>query len=128
MANLDDLVRDLQALGSIGKEAIEDCAREIEREMHTKLAAQQDPVGRPWPKRSSGSKPLLPGAASHLRVVAIGESVFARTSGADARHSVGAVKGSKKRTVIPFGSLPTGWADAFKRALDKTFTRLTGAK
>lgn len=123
MADLTDLIRDLQALGNIG-DAIGDCAKEVRTEMVGLIQSQRDDNGQPWAKRKRGTAPLLVHAGTNLRVVAVGDAVIASISGPDARHSKGLVRGKKRRGIIPTGALPDSWARSFKRALDATFNKL----
>jgi hypothetical protein len=65
------------------------------------VQAEQDPYGKPWAKRKSGTGKLLPNAMQHVSVKQHDDAVWVSVNGWESRHHTGAVRGGEKRGIIP---------------------------
>lgn len=122
------LARMIEQLSKLPEALTEDAAPEIASELHAtitrQIAAGTDPNGKPWEKTLDGSRPLV-NAAQALRVTAVGSTVVARLTGAEALHHRGAVKGGKVRQILPSNEVPAPVADAIRVVLDRRFRKAT---
>jgi hypothetical protein len=102
-------------------------ARAIEGEIVAQTKRGVGPDGKAWEKTEDGHVPLQH-VEKDLSVRAVGSVVVVRLDGVYARHDVGAVKGGKRRQIIPSGAL----TEPISRAIDKVataeFTRAMGGQ
>lgn len=100
-------------------------ARAVEREIVEGVRRQSGPNGSPWPPTADG-RPALQGIASALRVRAMGSRVLCVLEGHYARHHFGAVKGGKKRPILPTGGMPDPMTRAIAAVVGAEWERTMG--
>ena len=100
VTQIDNLLRKLDGLKSLGLRAVPVIARVMEAHLRRTIKAGTDPYGTPWaPRKRDGGRPLQH-ADQTLKVTGHGRHVIVEIHGIDARHHKGAVKGRVKRPVI----------------------------
>lgn len=126
IAALDDLIERVSTLPKVVNAAMPEIAREWKRKLQATVAASTTPTGEPWADKKKGEGKPLVGAARDgtLGVAEVGNVIYVRLSGVEARHHRGAVRGKVARQIIPRGStLPPAFRDIVIRMLRKHFHR-----
>jgi len=99
-ATLDRMIATLRALPETVRGTMPEIAETVKADLGKNVAAQQDPNGGAWPATKSG-KPALTGAAAKITYSIHGTVIVFRLDGVEARHSLGWVKGGKRRQIMP---------------------------
>lgn len=94
------------------------------REVITKAIREQRAPqdGTPWEPRKKGTKPMLQGATEAFGVAMIGNTVWVRLTGIEARHHRGWVRGATARPQIFEDDLSPAAVDAISAVLERRFT------
>jgi len=114
LAELNAMIARLRGLPAALRASGPEVATAVRAELAASVAAQQAPDGTPWPLTESGDAALL-GAMKGVTVNYVGRSIVVRVTGIEAKHHLGAVKGGKKRPIIPTRGMP----ETFTRAITK---------
>lgn len=117
-AALDAHIARVRALPGKLEGAAPDVAEALRGEVSRQLAAGTDPDGRPLPRTKDGRKPLT---SARVFVGAVGSRILLRIDRHIARHHLGRAKGGIVRRLIPTKEIPTRYAQAIKRVLERTF-------
>lgn len=112
----------LHELAQLPERAAGDVAAALEDELRAQIARGEGPDGKPWPLTQSGRK-ALQNAASALRVRAAGATVVATLTGPAALHHRGAVRGGRRRQILPSGKIPAPVVRAIRSVVDRHFAR-----
>lgn len=127
LAKLDAWMARLRELRTLPQRVAGDVAVALERELLANVARGVGPDGAPWPPTVDGHVPLQ-GASRGLTVRAIGTTIVARLVGVHARHHRGAVRGGKKRPILPTGSMPEPVGAAIHEVTRAEFRRTMGGR
>lgn len=127
LAKLDAWMARLRELRTLPQRVADDVAVALERELLANVARGVGPDGTPWPPTVDGHVPLQ-GARSALTVVVAGKSAIARLSDVYARHHFGAVRGGKRRPILPSGGIPARVASEVHRVVRDEFRRTMGGR
>lgn len=120
---LQKILDQLKELSGMAEGAAEEAAPIVQKALERSIAAGTTPEGEPWHPRADGSRPLV-NAAQALHVVAYQGTVFVRLTGPEARHHKGAVKGGKRRPILPASKeVPKSMAAPIAAALNAQFER-----
>jgi hypothetical protein len=105
---LETWIARMRALeGFAEAEIVEIFAEEGQRMVADSVAQQADPHGNPWPASVTGREAMLTHAVSELQVTRTKTGkVFLRFKGRYANHNFGAVRGGRKRGILPPRSAP----------------------
>lgn len=122
---MDDWIARLRELEELPSRSAPKVAVALDRELHANVAREVGPDGKPWPPTEAGT-PALKNLDSHLRVKAVGSVVIAELEGHYARHHLGAVRGRKKRPILPSGELTAPMARAVKSVVTGEFRAIMG--
>jgi hypothetical protein len=118
-------IAQLNELGELPARSAPKIAVALKREIEANVARQVGPDGKPWPATEAGT-PALKNVGSHLRVVAVGSVVIAELEGHYARHHLGAVRGKRKRQILPSGKLTEPMTRAVKSVVTGEFHAIMG--
>jgi hypothetical protein len=99
-ATLDRMIATLRALPETVRGTMPEIAEAVKAELAKNVAAQQSPNGEGWPATKSG-KPALTGAAAKITYSIHGTAIVFQLDGVEARHSLGWVKGGRRRQILP---------------------------
>lgn len=99
---LQKIIDGLHQLGKVPERTAAAAAPELRSEIESQIAAGVGPDGAKWEPTKEGKAPLR-NAGKALRVVAIGSRIVASLTGPEALHDMGAVKGGKRRKILPTG-------------------------
>ena len=99
-ATLDKMIATLRSLPERVRGTMPEIAEAVKAELTKNVAAQRAPTGEGWPATKSG-KPALTGAAAKITYSIHGTVIVFQLEGVEARHSLGWVKGGKKRQILP---------------------------
>lgn len=119
-AALDEQIKKLNELGKITSRVAPKVAVAAKEELRKQVASQQGPSGKQWEESEDG-KSILTRAAEVARVFADGTTVLMVLGGHYARHHLGAVKGKKKREILPNARIPATITKAIKRVVIAEF-------
>lgn len=119
-AALDAMIAQLRSLETLPEDCAKEVAKEAKNEIAKQVSEQDGPDGRPWIASKSGA-PVLVNAASKIRSVAVESTVVLTITGVDARHHLGAVKGGRRRQILPTNSLPDNLTRAIAKVVKKEF-------
>lgn len=123
----DDLLKRVEKLGELARLAAKDCAIAVKQVGKSQLSQGTSLDGSKIEARKDG-RPALVHAAESFDCIAVGNSIILTIRGIEARHSRGAVKGGKKRPLLPGKTVPEPIAKAAKAQLDIHFRRITGGQ
>ncbi len=98
--DLDRLIAKLKKLGDLPRQVAPQVAIELRKTLEANIKAGKAPDGSSWAMRQDGGRPLE-NAAKALTVTANGTVIVARLTGPEALHHRGAVKGGKRRQILP---------------------------
>lgn len=98
-------------------------ATALREELQDQIARGVGPDGKPWQPTAAGKLPLR-GAASALRVVAVGSRIVASIGGKYAYHHRGQTRGNVARPILPSRALSAPMKNAIKAALAKRFGKI----
>lgn len=115
----------LRRLPTLVHTAAPTVARVVEQEITAQIARGVGPDGRPWAPTQDGQQPLR-NAAKALRVSSVGNAVVATLTGVEARHHLGAVRGSVKREILPTGRIPDPITRSIRTVVDAEFHKIMG--
>ncbi|MBN8609145.1 MAG: phage virion morphogenesis protein [Deltaproteobacteria bacterium] len=129
-SEMDAMVAQLRALPGMVERAAPDIARALDDELRANIARGVGPDGTPWKPTKDGTAPLA-NAGKALSTRAVGTVVLARLDGVEARHHLGAIRGSSKenwlaRPILPSNKIPAPVAKAIKTILTEEFEETTG--
>ncbi len=102
-------------------------ARAVEREIVSATKRGVGPDGKAWEKTVDGHVPLQH-VEKDLSVRAVKTVVVARLDDVYARHDVGAVKGGKRRQILPSGALTEPISRAIASVVEDEFRRTMGGQ
>jgi len=122
---LAEQIARLRSLGSLPKRSAPQVATALDPVMREQIASAVGPDGKAWPKTEDGHEPLQ-GAMRAVTIKAVGTVVLIRVEGHHARHHIGAVKGGKRRPIIPTGPIPTPMIKAITKVVEDDFRRTMG--
>lgn len=128
-AALDAMIATVNAIPGLGKRAAVGVALAVKGELERTIAAGTTPYGEAWEPTAKGKTPLR-NAAKSLAVYPSGAAVMIKIIGVEARHHLGAVRGKRKRQIIPStrsGGIPPAMADVIRKVLVEHFERLKAA-
>jgi hypothetical protein len=120
MMELQAMIAKIIELPNLGKKAAPDVAKVMRRDIEGTIARGTTSEGHPWKHTQEGEKPLQH-AADALRVAAIGDVIYTRIVGVEARHHKGHVKGGLKRTILPVKKVPPRMAALIQKVLSDAF-------
>lgn len=126
-AVLDQWIARVRELGTLAERAAPTIADELEREILANVAKGVGPDGTAWPATKDGHTPLQ-GTSRALSVGALGTLIVARLHGVHARHHRGAVKGGRRRAILPTLTIPTPVVGAIRRVLAAEFHSIMGSR
>jgi len=116
VAELDDMIARLRALGRAARTAVPEIARECKSIVAENIRAQRGPDGEAWPRAKDGA-PVLEGAADALSAQGVNGAALLTLSGPEARHHLGIARGRVQRRILPTKGIPAPMAEAIKRVL-----------
>lgn len=125
LPELDRWIERLREMGSLAERSAPAVARAVEADILEHVSRGVGPDGAPWPPTADGHLPLQ-GVAKDLRVRAVGTTVVATLEGVHARHHLGAVRGGKKRPILPTRRMPDSMTRAVRRVVEDEFRRELG--
>lgn len=116
-AALDTMIARLRAMPDVRARVAKHMAESLSATIRENIAAQRDPNGASWPATESGA-PALQGAAKALAVSVSENGVSFRFGEPYSLHHFGAVRGGKRRKLLPTGGsqIVTNAFDAAARA------------
>jgi len=117
---LDAMIAQIKSIGELAHGSAPAVAEAVETVLRKQVKAGRSAEGAPWQKTQEGAQPLV-NAAKALAVVAVGNTVFARLKGPEARHHLGTARGGVVRSILPVDGLPKPLADAIRGAVVETF-------
>lgn len=116
-------LRELAKLVPTSAKGVADAMRDV---IVDNIARGVAPDGTPWEPTQAGARPLR-GAADALDVSPVGTVIVATLQGPEARHHLGAVRGGRRREILPTGStIPGPMVDGIERALVDRFRVIMG--
>jgi len=127
LTEIDAMLARIRALPGMVERSAPEVAKALDGEIRRTIAAGTTPDGVPWKPTKDGRKPLQ-NAAKALTTKAIGTVVLARLDGIEARHHLGAVRGSSKsnwlaRPILPSKQIPKPVTAAIHTALKTEFAK-----
>lgn len=126
-AALDAQIKRLRTLQGIPEIAAPSVAKSAKAELIKQVARQRGPDGKPWPKSLTGN-PVLTKAGSMVRASAVGAVVVLTLEDHYARHHFGAVKGKRKRPILPSERIPDPMTKAIRKVVTAEFFAIMGNK
>ena len=131
-AEMDAMISKLERLPGLVGRAAPAVAEALDAELQRNIAAGVGPDGTPWKATQDGRAPLA-NAGDALSVRASGNVVVARLDGVEARHHLGAIRGSSKsnwlaRPILPNSKIPKPVTVAIAKVLEDEFTKTMGAR
>lgn len=117
----------LRMLPTLVNRAAQPVARAVEREIVAQTKRGVGPDGKAWEKTEDGHTPLQH-VEKDLSVRAVGTVVVARLDDVYARHDVGAVRGGKRRQILPTGALTEPISRAIASVIEDEFHRTMGGQ
>ncbi len=124
-ASLQRHIERVRQLGNLVRDVTPAVADAVRHELETNITRGVAPDGTRWAPTRDGRTPLR-GAAEALRVGAIGTTVIARITGAEARHHLGTARGGIKRQILPTKAMPAPIARAIDAVVTRAFRRTMG--
>jgi hypothetical protein len=130
VSEMDAMLAKLRALRGMVTRSAPGVAEALDGEIRRNIAAGVGPDGQPWVPTVDGRKPLRD-AGKALSTRAIGTVVLTKLEGVEARHHLGAVRGSSKarwlaRRILPNNRIPAPVAAAIRTVLAREFTETMG--
>ena len=130
--DMDAMIAKLGALPGMVGRAAPAVAEAFDAELQRNIAAGVGPDGTPWRATKDGREPLV-NAGDALSVKAVGNVVLARLDGIEARHHLGAIRGSSKsnwlaRPILPNAKIPKPVTTAIAAVLEGEFKKTMGAR
>lgn len=102
-------------------------AAEAKKQILDDARKQIGPDGLAWAKTKDGRQALR-NLERELVVRVVRGAVVVRLSGHYARHHLGAVRGAKRRQMIPTGKFPDQMIEAVRAVVQREFDRITSAR
>jgi hypothetical protein len=99
-ARLQEAIDGLASLDVLADDVAAAAVDPFRAELLGNIAANRSPGKNDWQPSKSG-KPVLLGAGKALEVGSSGPVLWARLTGPEARHHLGAVKGAVRRQILP---------------------------
>lgn len=96
-------------------------------ELKKQATAQEGPDGKPWEKSEEG-KDVLVNSGNKVRVTIEGTSVTFSIRSPEARHHIGAVKGGKRREILPNARIPQKMTKAITKVVTGEFQAVMNGK
>lgn len=124
---LSNWIAKLRRLETVNESAIPRVAEEIKKQLLEAARRQRGPDGQPWARTEDGRKALR-NLASELSVKVVRGAVVVRLDGRYARHHLGAVKGAKKRSMIPTGKFPDPMIRAIREVVEAEYAKIMGGR
>lgn len=125
-AALDAHIARVRALADLSRAAAPECALEAKDAIDAQIARGVGPDGEAWPPRKDTGERTLQNAAQAVVVVPVGNTVFFRVRGPEARHHLGHARGGVVRRILPVKGIPNHLALAIKRGLTRKFEQTMG--
>jgi hypothetical protein len=120
MSELQAMINKIIELPELGKKAAPDVAKVVRRDIEGTISRGTSSEGHPWRPTQEGKKPLQH-AAQALRSASIGDVIYVRLVGVEARHHKGRVKGGQKRQILPVAGVPPRMAALIQKVLSDAF-------
>ena len=117
----------LRSLPTLVNRAAPAVARAVAVEIVAQTKRGVGPDGKTWEPTEDGHTPLQH-VEKDLSVRAVGTVVVARLDGVHARHDVGAVRGGKRRQILPSGALTEPISRAIDNVVTDEFKRTMGGQ
>jgi hypothetical protein len=132
LTEIDAMLAKLRALPGMAERSAPEIAKALDGEIRRTIAAGTSPDGTPWKPTKDGRAPLR-NAGEALTTRAIGTVVLARLDGVEARHHLGAIRGSSKsnwlaRPILPSNRIPTPVTTAIHTVLKTEFAKTAGGR
>lgn len=96
-------------------------------ELKKQASAQEGPTGKAWEPSEEG-KDVLVNSGNKVRVTVEGTSVTFSIRSPEARHNIGAVKGGKKREILPNARIPQKMTKAITNVVTGEFQAVMNGK
>lgn len=122
LPELDRQLARLRAMGTLAERSAPAVALAVEEDVLDHVRRGVAPDGTAWPPTLDGHLPLQ-GVEKNLTVRAVGTTIVATLEGEHARHSIGAVRGGKKRQILPTRGMPDSMTRAVRSVVDEEFRR-----
>lgn len=129
LSELDAMIAKLRSLRGMVERSAPEVAEALDSEIKKNITAGVAPDGTPWKPKKDGGKPLQ-NAGKAVTTKAVGTVVLSRVDGVEARHHLGAVKGSSKanwlaRPILPSRRIPKPVTTAIHKILISEFEKTT---
>jgi hypothetical protein len=117
---LDDMLARIRGLSELTLGSAPAVADAVETVIRKQIKQGRSAEGETWQKTKEGGRPLQR-AEKALAVVAVGQTVFARLTGPEARHNSGTARGGVVRPILPVEGLPRDMVEAIRDAVVAEF-------
>lgn len=130
LGEMDAMVAKLRAMRGMVTRSAPGVAQALDAELRRNITAGVGPDGTPWKPTLDGRTPLA-NAGKALSTRAVGTVVLAKLEGVEARHHLGAIRGSSKarwlaRPILPNRKIPAPVDGAIRTVLQREFAGTMG--